>query len=354
MIIDMHIFLTLLLHFLLSSLQYEWDLSINWVSLHIDGVANAKQISQRAEVDLEMVRACLRVLKQHNVVHLIDMFCYSNRYQWTGRTLGPDTLHDAVDYVIKHAEVRVSPPAKGKGSLPSNRSGEDNEATLMVDSFVGTSLPSDRAMQGSNFKGSSLPNNDCDSILAQSSAMKPDEYMEIQNAIVEFYAACHRDVPISEVWIAFITKRQTTATGLPTIRNTIRWKKVFRLIDHRRLITFGLIHGYIIRFHNFPLLVHRNNNDLDDDPSTPKYNHIQRQKSSSSYDRIGRGSSHHSYLHHIKSEQAVRRTQSKQLAASLMDGTHCDDEIACTVEMPLDEVRSMFPPNSIVSVFAAR
>jgi nitrogen permease regulator 2-like protein len=179
--------------------------------------------------------------------------------------------------------------------------------------------------------------------------------MEIQNALVEFYASCHRDIPIGEVWIALITKRQQpTANDVSNTGPTIHWKKVFRLIDHRRLITFGLIHGYIRRFHNFPLLVHHNKNSMDDDPSTPKYSNIQRPKSASSHDRIARGSSHSSYSHHMKSEQAIRRTQSKQRAATLMDGMHCDDEIVCTVEMPFDEILNMFPKNSVVSVYASK
>jgi hypothetical protein len=44
---------------------YDWDLSINWVSLHIDGVTNARQISKMAQVDMEMVLSCLRVLRHH-------------------------------------------------------------------------------------------------------------------------------------------------------------------------------------------------------------------------------------------------------------------------------------------------
>ena len=36
--------------------MYEWDLSINWCLMHIDGVTTTHQISIKAEVDLEMVR----------------------------------------------------------------------------------------------------------------------------------------------------------------------------------------------------------------------------------------------------------------------------------------------------------
>lgn len=342
-------------------------MSINWVSLHIDGIANAKQISKRAEVDLEMVRACLRVLKQHNVVHLIDMFSYSNRYEWTGRTIGSDMLHDAVEYVIKHSEIKVTPTARDNMSYtdsvheypqsksPPSLSKVDSESTSIFDMLGGgSSLPTSVTLKGASLS-LSLPNNDVSTSVLASSVMKHDEYMEIRDAIVEFYACCHRDIPIGEVWIALITKRQQpNVNGTSNTGTTIHWKKVFRLIDHRRLITFGLIHGYIRRFHNFPLLVNRNKNCMDIDPSTPKYSNIQRPKSASSHDRISRGSSHNSYSHHIKSEQAMRRTQSKHRAAVLMDGMHCDDEIVCTVELPLDEILDMFPKNSVVSVFASK
>jgi hypothetical protein len=101
--------------------QYEWDLAINWVILHIDGVTNARQISIKAEVDLEMVLACLRVLKHHGVIAIVDMFMYSNRYEFTERATamlaGQDKklLQEAVDYCIKQPTIQiVAPPANQK------------------------------------------------------------------------------------------------------------------------------------------------------------------------------------------------------------------------------------------------
>ena len=206
-------------------------------------------------------------------------------------------------------------------------------------------------LKSASLTGSSLPNNDGGRLMSSSSsAMKHDDYMQIQNAIMEFYASCHRDLPIGEVWIVILTKRHSTPNRA-TRGSTIHWKKVFRLMDHRRLITFGVIHGYIRRVHNYPLLANRNIS-MDDDPSTPKYSNIPLPKSALSHDRISRGSSHSTYSHHIKNEQAMRRTQSKQKAAALMDGMHCDDEIVCSVELPFDEILTMFPKDSVVSVFA--
>lgn len=92
-------------------LQYDWDLAINWVVMHIDGVANARQISKKSEVDMEMVRACLRVLKHHGVIALVDMFFYTNRYEFTeratamlagkeqGKGAAKDKSYDTVSYI---------------------------------------------------------------------------------------------------------------------------------------------------------------------------------------------------------------------------------------------------------------
>jgi len=86
---------------------YDWDLAINWVVLHIDGVANARQISLKAEVDMEMVRNCLRVLKHHNIISVVDMFFYSNRYESTPRAASmlaeheSQLLQEAAEYVMK-------------------------------------------------------------------------------------------------------------------------------------------------------------------------------------------------------------------------------------------------------------
>ena len=39
---------------------FNWDLTINWIVPFIDGVKTTKGIAEASEVDIEMVRACLR------------------------------------------------------------------------------------------------------------------------------------------------------------------------------------------------------------------------------------------------------------------------------------------------------
>ena len=64
---------------------FDWGLTVNYIVPHIDGHLYIKQISQNPEVDMdmEMVRACLRVLKQYEVIDFVDIFQYSNLYKCT-------------------------------------------------------------------------------------------------------------------------------------------------------------------------------------------------------------------------------------------------------------------------------
>jgi hypothetical protein len=59
---------------------YDWDLTINWIVPHIDGVKHVAQIASSTEVDMDMVRACLQVLRNHGVLAQIDIFWYQNVY----------------------------------------------------------------------------------------------------------------------------------------------------------------------------------------------------------------------------------------------------------------------------------
>jgi nitrogen permease regulator 2-like protein len=52
---------------------------------HIDGVKYVKKISLDAEVDIEIVKRCVRALLYYNCVALIDIFQYSNVYTATDK-----------------------------------------------------------------------------------------------------------------------------------------------------------------------------------------------------------------------------------------------------------------------------
>jgi Nitrogen permease regulator 2 len=329
--------------------QYEWDISINWVSLHIDGISNARQISRKAEIDLEMVRACLRVLKHHGFIALVDMFCYSNRYECTECMIGSKLLQEAVEYVIKRSATEIAASKleettttgtttkmdRPQSTSPSSRSmaGHERPDTSSLFYSLATSFPLEMAIKGESYSerfgvGGSASLSQQEMPLA--SLLKHEDFLEIKTAIVEFFVACNRGVPVGELWIALISKRFNTSSD-------INWKKMFRRIDHRRLITFGLLHGFIRRVHNFLLL-------RDREP-------IPQRSVQPSNDRTKSTNQHISSIVRLDEQEERRKLINK--AAFLMDGMHCDDEIVCSIELPLDEIIALFPGNSIISVFAS-
>jgi Nitrogen permease regulator 2 len=331
-------------------LQYEWDITINWVSLHIDGTSNVRQISKKAEVDLEMVRACLRVLKHHGFVALVDMFCYSNRYECTEIVIGSKMLQEAAEYIIKrsgstgsdtvgtssdtalNASGTSSNPGRPDVSSPLGRSSEKDSSPVPYSLM--SSFPLEMAIKGDSYSdrlgiggGTSLSHSHRDTPLA--SLLKHEDIIEVKAAIVEFFAACHRGVTIGEFWISFISKRLHSFSG------QVDWKKMFHRIDHRRLVIFGLLRGFIRRVHSFLLLRDRQSYiDYDDGDRCSVF---------ASQERIKLG------------QHNVTKTDDQRLlskAATLMDGLHCDDEIVSSIEVPFDDIFSMFPENSVVSVLS--
>ena len=72
----------------LSSHKYgddAWDLAVQQVIPHIDGVRSAKQLARAARVDLDVVLRSLRVLRHYRCLAVVDTFQYRNIYRATGR-----------------------------------------------------------------------------------------------------------------------------------------------------------------------------------------------------------------------------------------------------------------------------
>lgn len=209
---------------------YDWDLAINWVVLHIDGVANARQISKKAEVDMEMVRNCLRVLKHHGIISLVDMFFYSNRYGSTRRAAAmlagheASLLQDAAEYVMKRPiistiQTTAAPPYSNL-MAPISPPSASPTATLQ-ENFVkpstgspGSPTPSSYppglgenvAAAPSNLLGSSFRLGYMASYQSREphllGTLKREEQRALKAALAELYCAFNRNLSFGDVWIA--------------------------------------------------------------------------------------------------------------------------------------------------------
>lgn len=60
-----------------------WDLTTQQVLPYINGVLHLSRISQNANVEISLVKACIQNLVYYNVVELLPIFKYSNAYMCT-------------------------------------------------------------------------------------------------------------------------------------------------------------------------------------------------------------------------------------------------------------------------------
>lgn len=343
--------------------QFEWDLAINWCLLHIDGVTTTHQISVKAEVDLEMVRACLRVLKHHGVIDMVDMFVYSNRYEFTARATlmlagkEPKLLQDAVDFVMKKpSSASVAGAAQGMGGDSSSEQAQGGSPHQQM-SFTPSSSYPPRSMnllggshRSSNFKYAMMLAN---SLENDPNIPRNEDQRNSKTAVAELYSLCNRNISFGNLWIILISEPASQSTNqkassnrknsigeeaserdtsienlcfspvetsnLEALRksnNNVDWDDFFKQFDHRRFFSFGLVHNLVQRVHEFPYF-----------PGffpERKPKHRQTGTDSKSNSR--------SELKEEKSYLLARDV------ASHMDGTRCDDEFVCIYEKPYKQL----------------
>ena len=422
---DYHVPVLLVRDFQLG--YYEWDLAINWVILHIDGLLTARQISAKAEVDLEMVLACLRVLRHHSVISVVDMFLYTNRYECTERAAAmlagkeDKLLQEAVDFAVKRNQTaHVVPPSRSSPrTVPTNvgiatgspRSGSPRSgspyhsanASKLHRTSLSSSYPprsvnllggGDGSQRSSNFRHAMM--------VASSLEREQTHFMEgskrnlagqkkLKTALVELYCACNRNLSFGDIWVA-LTTEAPTPTGVPdqnnregdhrtanlsfthsrsartrndsitdydmsekealaftptesvylesllnrtggadrgndrslsssSTRSPMEWRKLFLEFDHRRFITFGVIHGLLIRVHSYPFFT-------------------------GPFPERRRNFFHHSNTNlippeskrlHIKRETIEEKNfQLAKSIAATMDGTNLDDQIVGVFKKPFN------------------
>lgn len=236
---------------------YEWDLAINWVILHIDGITNARQISIKAEVDLEMVLACLRVLRHHNVIEVIDMFVYTNRYECTERAASmlagkeDKLLREALDFAVKRSNQQkahlVPPPVPSPRTVPGVGSSGTRDLSGGSDAvnstyspksgspyyFLGNSTRSSGTNPSSSYpprslnllggvSGSHRSTNFRYAMMAATSLEREqtlfmeggqryqEERRHLSAALAELYCACNRNLSFGDLWLSLTTELPTS------------------------------------------------------------------------------------------------------------------------------------------------
>jgi Nitrogen permease regulator 2 len=387
--------------------QYDWDLAINWVSLHVDGVLNSRQIAKVAEVDLDMVLQCLRVLRHHSVIALVDMFFFTNHYESTERAAEmlagrhPDLLQAAVQFCTRGTgsgqeggggggsaggvgSRRISHPG-GTDWSPSLLSNNSDQHYLRSGAGAGIIAPEMASSPGGGggsasyderhgggflhvsprYHRSSLDSNAAIAEFSSSPGtarpplLRPEEETALKLALAELYCACRADVSVGDLWV------QLLSSSAHTTSNTKRWRRAFQRIDHRRFTSFGLVHGLLRRMHCYPMVLDSTFDEEERDlltAATPEEEAIGASSEfpSLSRERSIRSTSAGSHSRHQQQTPALRQQPANQQSirkkalqvAHLMDGARCDDEIVSVIGRPLEELLEMVHDRSVTCTYA--
>jgi hypothetical protein len=252
--------------------MYDWDLTINWIVPHVDGCQCVKQIAASTEVDMEMVRACLRVLRHHGVLTHVDVFRYSNVYEFQGferLVLGGEgnekkttelvkrLMTEAVRYSAKSKYITRTQPMPAAPWASAKMTDE-------IPTFAPRSFPS--LMGHFPTRKEHLP-DDNNNRSERSRCLDTKEIDLMSKALEQLYCSLGRDSSFAEVLLEKIESMKDPSHAdiicdkdIPANENDkldneqqINWNHVFDFFDHRRLVTFGLIHGLIRRVHQYPL-----------------------------------------------------------------------------------------------------
>jgi hypothetical protein len=293
----------------IESPKYDWDLAINWVVLHIDGVNTAKKISLKSEVDPEMAteRAAVMLAGEKDT----------------------KLLQEAVDFVPRQSRGMESGDAGSDFMLP-----EESVAPGLV-----SGRETDR--EGESFPSSSFPQPGQGSLRSiakigslaaaaqdvHTAALTKKENRRQKAILAELYASCRRNSTIGDILLE--TDSRTVMNGL----------------DHRRFVTFGLVHGLIHRVHNYPLAQHKRDVSIETDDffirSTPT--------------RSGKMFTEGEGISRSWSEGDHNGGNLASQIAAAMDGMACDDELACRFEMNIEELIEMVESgtsSTVVSLYS--
>jgi len=376
----------------LLSLYDGWDLAIKWISMFISGVDHARWIAIKSDVDIEMARACLRVLKHHGVIALVDMFFYSNRYEFTERATAmlagkePKLLQEAMEYVTHlHQRSYSNTPPLGEAApglaIPalSSSFGRHSDVPFLPINEDVMSFPP-RKNSGSGHHVGSMPS----AREVPRSHVSRQQHKKMKMALAELYCSCNRNISFADLMVSKVSESSSVSmirrgssrvstnggTELEDIQEslgkdrvvrlssmesdrsgrkmlspsdlsyfergqkgagqrTTDWKEVFEFFDHRRFATFGVVHGLLRRVHNFPRAIEAR----EDVFASEEQRQVPLNDTDSQMDQ--RSASFRSATSH----NVPRHTSSLALrAASMMDGAKCDDELVSEFEKPLDEL----------------
>lgn len=295
-----------------------WDLAVQQVIPHVDGVRNVRQVASASHMDVDIVCKCLRVLLHFRCLTVMDKFQFSNVYRVTQRAgelaVSPDALDACAQFVLKcppdELDYMLREEAAAEHSVSS---GEGNEAKEVK----AASRMLRRAVEPAAVRVLRLYCDFCDG-----------------RSVKDVLLAASEDSP-----------------------------QLIDSLDHHGFATFGVLHGILRRVHHYPIAlpnVKRSSHDMRAsfyDNLVPQNRHdiptgdhaYPKARSDIKPTLIDMASGHRQRIHSRDSQEGtLQMDAAANVEATLgnhwhkgvvdrilqyMDGSHCMDEICTDLEM---------------------
>jgi hypothetical protein len=200
----------------------------------------------------------------------------------------------------------------------------------------------------------------------QKNSLAKDRHQMLKGALAHLYSSFTRNLSFGELLLSKLEEVKKSSPDLlytaDNGKDDINWEKCLEMIDHRRFITFGIIHGIIRRVHCFPkadLSSYATDGATSDEvtdplPSTAKINTREIYDTNSLATSLGQLSSSspmyedsdemmaideaHEEDHTVTTKEKYPLVDLANRVAESMDGTRCDDELTCTFNLTLPEL----------------
>ncbi|KAI0466219.1 nitrogen permease regulator 2-domain-containing protein [Xylaria cf. heliscus] len=212
-----------------------WDLTLQRIIPHVDGVNDVRRIAWLADVSLPLTQCALQHLLYYDTILLLDMFFFGSCY-----ALRPG-IHDFVSNRANIVEecaayVCVSPPVIPGGTNSSGGGGGGGGADTMTSSTASLNL---------NIPVSSSSSQLLDtSSTTETATSRPTTSSTISGA------------PYARVSHYQLIKLMTTFCVGRSVMEWVRLHQeagfdVLRHVDVRRLVQFGVVKGLLYRVHKY-------------------------------------------------------------------------------------------------------
>lgn len=200
-----------------------WDLTLQKVIAHIDGVSDVRRIAFQADVSLDLTKIALRHLLYYDTILLLDMFffgsCYAPR----------PAIHDFVANVNSAGDGYYSAGTVSGGGVVDNGANDPSTGAGTLGTAAGAQTTSSSALVGASNSGGIV--DECANyVCIMSSGQRISNYQ--------------------------LVKLMTTFCAGRTVAEWLRLHMdagfdVLRYVDVRRLVQFGVIKGMLYRVHKY-------------------------------------------------------------------------------------------------------